>query len=119
MGSRARVALPARAVFLFELRHRQLARVAARRGRVGGLRLGARNPVSAVDDRPLLVDRCVLRSVVACLHQQGGARHPCPPAAERADHRGDVLYPVPTALHLRAAALDGSCRRAVRRIVEL
>ena len=60
VAPRRRLALPARAVLLRQLRRGELARGAARPCRRDRLRLGTFDPVRAVDDRAVLVDRRLL-----------------------------------------------------------
>ena len=103
MAARRAVAHVPGAVLLRDLRIGQLARLAAHRRAVAGVRLGAPNPVPRLDDHPVLVDQRVLWAVTVRLRHQGRARHPRAPLAHRAGRGGDLLHPGAAALHFHAA----------------
>jgi hypothetical protein len=69
--------------------------------------MGARASVLGVDDRPLLVDRRVVRTVAVRLHIAPGARYACQAAADGATRRRRVFRRDSTSISFERPVADG------------
>src|SRR4029079_17804971 len=97
-----------------ELRLRELGRGRAHGSGIGGLRLGALDSVFAVDHRPVLVDRSLLRTVSLCMHEAPGTLYPREASRVRACRGGGVFPAVSAAFHVRARGNGWRLRLDVR-----
>lgn len=85
----------------------------ARRRRRSCVRLGARDTVHRVDDRPVRIDRRVLRTVVLPVPQPGRTKCPFRPLDRGGAAERSLLSDLAAALRLRAPGGRGRVRCAV------